>query len=72
MKVLSSRSSNPTSDDLCLARSFTLSGALHRTGNRRLQLAWFESEIGDFSSLANRFHLLFWNCKSTEKTSYKR
>ena len=67
MKVLSGRSSNPATDDLL--RLFTFTGALHWTGNRRLITGVGSNPklVVTFPLLANRFHLLFWNCKCTEK-----
>ena len=48
--------------------SFTLTGTLHWTGNRRLITGMGSNlRLVTFSLLANRFHLLFWNCKCTEK-----
>ena len=50
----------------------TFTGTLHWTGNRRLITGVGSNpKVVTFSLLGNQFHLLFWNCKCTEETSYK-
>ena len=68
---VSDRSSNPTLGDLFLKlRSCTFTGTLHWTGNLRLITGVdSNSKLVTFSLMANRFYLLFWNCKCTERTS---
>ena len=63
--ALSGRSSDPTSGDLFLLRSFTFTGTLHWT--RLITGVGSNPRLVTLSLLANRFNLLFWNCKCTEK-----
>ena len=72
--VFTSRSSNPTFHELTflLARRITLTGILHWTGNRRLITGVASNQkFVTFSLLANRCHLLFWNCRCTDKNQLK-
>ena len=73
MKVLSGRSSNPTSGESFLLRSFTFTATLRWTGKWRLITeVGLNPKLVPFSLLANLFHLLFWNCKCTEKRHIRR